>query len=307
MTSNSVPEPIVIVGSGAMACLFGARLAPQRPVQILASWPQGVAALRKDGIKETVGEGWRQHPVQVTTNPSEISPARFALVLVKAWQTRRAAEQLKTCLQPGGIALTLQNGLGNREILAEALGESRAALGVTTYGATLLGPGQVRPAGEGVVELAMVPALEDLKDWLQQAGFHVKEAKDLAGLVWGKLAVNAGINPITALVRATNKVIAENPDARQLMEQSVHEVMAVAQEMGILLPQNDPVAATLEVAQRTAENRSSMLQDLERGAPTEVEAICGAIVQHGQQVSVETPLNQTFWRLIKAAAASAGD
>lgn len=305
MDPSSQTEPIIIVGSGAMACLFGARLAGQRPVHMLASWPEGVAALQTKGISEKIGSEWRQHSVHVATEPAELPPARFALVLVKAWQTERAAHQLKECLTSDGIALTLQNGLGNREMLAEVLGQARAAFGITTYGATLLGPGQVRPAGEGVVELGMVAGLADLRSWLQKAGFQVKEAHDLNGLAWGKLAVNAGINPITALTKASNGIVDRQPQARQLMEQSVREVMAVAEAMGIALPFDDPVAATLQVAQRTADNRSSMLQDLDRGAPTEVEAICGAVVGHGQEVGVETPLNLAFLKLIKAAATAA--
>jgi 2-dehydropantoate 2-reductase len=155
-----------------------------------------------------------------------------------------------------------------------------------------------------VVELDAAPRLQELRGWLVQAGFHVKESDDVDGLAWGKLAVNAGINPVTALTRARNGIVAHEAEARWLMEQAVSEVMAVAEALGIKLPQADPVAATLEVARRTADNKSSMLQDLTRGAPTEIDAICGAVMEHGRRHQVDTPINELFWHLIRAAAAA---
>ena len=300
-------EPILIVGSGAMACLFGARLAPQRPVIMLATWPAGIKALRAHGIREEVEEGWKQHAVSVVDDPGDLAPLRYALVLVKAWQTESAAQRLMDCLAQDGVALSLQNGLGNMETLGRSLGEARVAMGVTTYGATLLGPGQVRPGGDGTVELGKKPGLEELGDWLVEAGFEVRLAEDVRALAWGKLAVNAGINPLTALLDVRNGWISQNPDARWLSEEAVREVQAVAQALGIQLPQSDPVAVTLEVAERTAQNRSSMLQDLARGAPTEIEAICGEVVGHGRRAGVPTPVNEFLWRLVRSKAQIGGN
>ncbi|MFP3853416.1 MAG: ketopantoate reductase family protein [Anaerolineales bacterium] len=299
-------EPILIVGSGAMACLFGARLASQREVIMLATWPEGIEALRTHGIREKGEAGWKQHPVSVVEDPSSLAPVRYALVLVKAWQTESAAQGLKVCLAEDGVALSLQNGLGNMETLSRTLGEVRAAMGVTTYGATLLGPGQVRPAGEGTVELGNKPGLETLSAWLEEAGFEVRLAEDVRALAWGKLAVNAGINPLTALLNVRNGWVSKNPDARWISEAAVREVQAVAEALGIDLPQADPVAATMNVTERTAQNRSSMLQDLARGAPTEIEAICGQVVSHGHQAGVPTPVNELLWRLVRSKAKAEG-
>jgi 2-dehydropantoate 2-reductase len=298
-----MPEDrLLIVGTGAMACLFGARLAACADVTLLGSWPAGLQALERDGICLDIdGTSARVH-VQVTSDPGDCGGISMALVLVKSWQTERAAAQLATCLAGDGVALTLQNGLGNLELLQAALGHERAALGVTTVGATLLGPAHVRLGGLGPTYLAQHPRLEPLADLLQEGGFEVRLAEDLDSLVWGKLAVNAGINPLTALQRMENGGVIEQPEARALAAAAAQEVAAVAAARGTNLPFHDPGEETLAVARRTAHNRSSMYQDVLRGAPTEVDAICGAIVREGEKYGVPTPVNWTLWQLVRVLA-----
>lgn len=292
--------PVVIVGSGAMACWFGARLSPYVDVIMLAGWPQAVEALRGAGIELDLAGSPTRFQVKVATDPEEIPPARAALVLVKAWQTERAAAQTAAFLADDGVALTLQNGLGNLERLEAALGAERAALGVTTYGATTLAPGRVRPAGDGVIQVGRHPRLQPLVDAFRQAELEVEQVDDVTGLAWGKLAINAGINPLTALLRIPNGEVAEQAEARHICQAAVREVAAVAQAAGIQLPYADPVETTLTVARRTRENRSSMLQDLDRGAPTEVDAISGAVVAKAAELGRSAPVNETLWRLVRA-------
>lgn len=300
---------LLVVGTGAMACLFAARLAAAgTSVSMLGSWPAGIQALREYGVRVVGQDGQEQaYWVQVLPAVEDCRAERFsyALVLVKAWQTAEAARQLSACLAPGGLALTLQNGLGNREILAGTLGEDRVALGITTIGANLLGPGRVQPAGEGNVSLSAHPRLDPLANLLRQAGFVVEEASDPTALIWGKLVINAAINPLTALLGVPNGELVVRPAARQLMTAAAREAAAVAAGLGIRLPYPDPALAAENVARRTAANRSSMLQDILRGAPTEIDAICGAIVQAGEAVRVPAPINQTLWLLVKARAGRA--
>lgn len=296
---------LLIIGSGAMACLFGAALAPVTPVTLLGSWQEGVRALREHGIRVEDEQGVRTVSVAAATDAAQLGYFAHALVLVKSWQTVAAAERLRPALADDGIALTLQNGLGNLEILQRALGGKRAALGVTTIGATLLGPGRVRSGGEGAVHLAPEPRLEALRGLFEAAGLEVHAAQDLEALVWGKLAVNAGINPLTALLRIPNGALLQRPQAVEVLQQAVTEVVAVMRAAGQNPPWDDPVAETLQVARRTAANRSSMLQDLLRGAPTEIDAICGAVVRHGEELGVPTPVNRTLWQLVRAAVPGA--
>lgn len=293
---------ILIVGTGALACLFAARLAAAGvSVTMLGTWREGLAALRMYGVTLVQADGRQtSYPVQVVDQTGPCVGSRYALVLVKSWQTPRAACQMADCLAPDGIALTLQNGLGNYEALAEVLGPERVALGTTTTGATLLSSGRVRPGGEGIVSVGASPRLAPLLKRLEQAGFHLETLEDVQALIWGKLVVNAAINPLTAVLKMPNGEILSRPSARQLAANLAHEVIAVAEAQGITLPHADPVQIAETVAQKTAQNHSSMYQDIQRGAPTEIDAICGAVVQKGQALGVPTPVNYTLWKLIHA-------
>ncbi len=296
----SYERPWVIVGTGAMACLFGARLAPHHPVCLLGTWQAGLEALRSGGIRFEAGGDVRSVAVEATDDPAACQGAELALVLVKTWQTERAAAQLATCLAEDGLAVSLQNGLGNLESLQSALGVERASVGVTTAGATLLGPGHVRAGGPGRVHLGDDFRLAGLKAALVAAGLDVEVSRDLGALVWGKLAVNAGINPLTALLGVPNGALLERPAAQELLAEAVREVARLADAKGIRLQTADPVQATLDVARRTADNRSSMLQDLERGAPTEIDAISGAVSREGERLGVPAPTNWALWKLVRA-------
>ncbi len=295
---------ILIVGTGALATLFAARLgAAGHPISMLGTWQEGIQALNTHGARWVDGDGLEHSvPVHATGDPQEVRGACFALVLVKAWQTERAARQLTECLATNGMAVTLQNGIGNREILARDLGPDRVALGVTTTGATLLGPGLVCPGGEGVLSLERNPALGPVEVALRSAGFQVEIVPDAESLVWGKLVINAAINPLTALLRVPNGELLERPEARHLMADLAQEVAAVARAEGIRLLFENPVETVEEVARKTAANHSSMLQDVLRGAPTEIDAICGAVTQRGKTVGVPTPVNAVCWQLVKAMA-----
>lgn len=293
----------LIVGTGALATLFAARLSQAgHSITMLGSWKAGLEALRADGVRLVDSAGnEHQFRVHAIHDPRECRDVKHALVLLKAWQTEHAAGQLKESLAVDGLAVTLQNGLGNLETLARSLGRHRVALGATTTGATLLGPGLVREGGEGVISIERHQALGPLEEALRSAQLNVNIVDDAGSLIWGKLVINAAINPLTALLRVPNGKLLEIPAAHDLMKTLAMEVAKVAEAEDTPLPFADPVAAVEDVARRTASNHSSMLQDILRGAPTEIDAICGAVVEKGQKHNLETPANWTCWKLVKAA------
>ena len=296
---------ILIVGTGALATLFAARLSQAGyHITMLGTWKHGLDALRENGARLIdSNEHEHQYPVHATNDPRECVDAKYALVLVKAWQTERAAGQLSEYLADDGLALTLQNGLGNYETLTQSLGLGRVALGTTTTGATLLGPGLARAGGEGIISIQRNQALGPLEAALTSAKFDVQIVEDAQSLIWGKLVVNAAINPLTALLRVQNGKLLESPSARELMRALANEVAQVAKAENITLPFADPVAVVEDVAHKTAQNHSSMLQDVLRTAPTEIDAICGAVVKAAQKHKIETPANWVCWNLIKALTA----
>lgn len=287
---------ILICGTGALATLFAARLsAVGIRVTMLGSWAEAIDALNKNGAK--LGE--TAYPVRAVSDPRECKDTGLALVLVKAWQTERAAHQLAECLADDGIAVSLQNGLGNRETLVATLGLNRAKGGGTTCGATLLGPGHARPGGEGVITLEAHPTLDVLAAHLTESGLRVERSDAVESLIWGKLVVNSAINPLTALFQIPNGKLLENEAMRSLMAALARETAQVAAMQGIELSFPDPVAAVEDVARRTATNFSSMVQDVRRGAPTEIDAINGAVAKLGGE---RAPFNRLMWQLVRKRA-----
>lgn len=288
---------ILVVGTGALATLFASRLAAAgADVTILGAWREALEAF---GARGAQVEGEPPWPVHAISDPADCAPASLALVLVKSWQTERAARQLADCLTPDGVAVSLQNGLGNTAALARTLGLPRVATGVTTLGATLVAPGLVRMAGRGPVWLGAHPRLPLLVEILRAGGFPVEVEADIQPRVWGKLVVNAAINPLTAILRVKNGDLLTDPHARLLMGRLAREAASVAKAHGVRLPFPGPERAAEQVAEQTAENLSSMLRDVLRGAPTEVDSINGAVVSLAREYGLAAPVNRLVWELVQ--------
>jgi len=300
---------IAVVGVGAMGSLFGGRLSPVADVTLLDPWAEHVAAMQQGGLRIIELDGGETTiPVTATTDPGAVPEADLVIIFVKAHATRQASQWARGFLAPDGLALTLQNGVGNAETMAEVLGADRVVAGVTSHGATLLGPGHVRHAGTGPTHVATRPEvaerLSTIATVLEQAGFEVHLSDNLDSLVWGKLIINVGINALTGILRVPNGQLVEIPAASELMAQVVAEAVAVCQAKGIILPYDDPLDRVQAVARATATNRASMLQDVLRGVPTEIGVINEAIAREGKRLGVATPVNELIVTIIRAIEGS---
>ena len=290
-----------------MACLFGSRLTPRVRVTLLGRWPEQLERLRRDGLTVVELDGDHSHlQLRATNDPAEAREADLVLVLVKGPQTEAAAREAREALAPGGLVLTLQNGLGNLQKLAAVVGPENAALGITVQGANMVAPGIVAHAGAGPTHLAAEAATGDrvraVAELFRDAGLETRVVEDSRVLLWSKLAVNAAINPLTAILRVPNGALLRIPAATELLVGAAREVAQVASAAGQGLPLafSDPAARARSVASATEGNRSSMLQDLQRGAETEIDSICGAVVQAAAQWGVFAPVNEALWRRVRS-------
>jgi 2-dehydropantoate 2-reductase len=289
---------IHVLGTGALACFFGARLARVAEVTLIGTWTEGIRAIAKGGIVLENSHGEEAFAAKAVRLGTPLDGGDLVLVLVKAWQTDRVARDVPALTARDGHVLTLQNGLGN----AEKLG-TRALLGVTEQGATLVAPGRVRPSGDGPTDIAGPDSLAAV---FRSAGLDARAVDPARGasLAWGKLAVNAGINALSAILRVPNGQLLARPEALALLERAADEVGEVAHAKGIALPFPDAAAEARRVARATASNHSSMLQDVLRGAPTEIDAINGAVVREGARLGVPTHANETLLRLLAPRVAA---
>ena len=297
---------IGIVGAGAMGSLYGGKLAQAGAEVLLYDISRAhVEAVNASGLTiEELDGKTAVVRLKATVVPADLADADVLLIFVKSSATAAAARQFAGLAKAGAIAVTLQNGLGNEQILRDAFGAERTAAGVTSQGATFVGPGRVRHAGAGPTHLCMSDRanqkLAPLAEALNRAGFETHLEKSIDSLVWSKLVINVGINALTALTGLPNGRLLDFPQTRALMADLVAEAVRVAQARGIPLSYSEPLTMVYTVAEKTGRNRSSMLQDFDRRRPTEIDFINGAILREAESLGLEAPVNRTVTRLIQA-------
>ncbi len=298
---------IAIVGSGAMGSLFGGKLSlAGHDVVLYDVYREHVDAIASAGlaIEEAATGAVTVARPRASADPRAVADAEALIIFVKSTATEDAAAQFSGIASPTAIVLTLQNGLGNEEIIRAHFGAERTAAGVTSQGATFLGPGRIRHAGAGPTHMSMSDGstgrLTALADALTGSGFETHVEKDVSGLIWSKLVINVGINALTALTAQTNGRLLESEETQSLVEDLVNEAVAVARARGINLSYPDPIGRVKEVARMTGANRSSMLQDFDRKRPSEIDFMNGAIVREAAKLGIAAPVNATITRLVKA-------
>ncbi len=291
---------MTIVGTGALATLFAARLGAVAPVTLLGTWAEAIGSFRRQGAVIESDAGTVTSRVAATSAPEECRGARLALVLVKAGATERAAGWVRSFLDGAGLAVTLQNGLGNAETLASALGPDRVVAGTAEVGATLVAPARARHGGGSRVRLAAHRRSGEVAELLWKAGFEVEIVPEAGRLLWEKMAVTAPLLPLTALLGIPNGEVLRRPSSRALLEAAALEVAATARAAGTDLRGGEAVKGVIRVVDATAGNVSSMLQDIRRGVRTEIDALSGAVVREARRRGVPVPVNEALWMAVRA-------
>ena len=295
---------IVVFGAGALGSLVGGLLAREHQVTLVARDPHA-RRIAGQGLR-VVGELDAHTRPRATTDPTPADlTCDLALVTVKAYDTEAAARSLAT--GDPEVVCSLSNGLCE-EVLAEHLGD-RVLAGSATYGAELDGPGEVRCTGVGRVHVgeldgregdegAASDRAERVAAAFRECGLDCTADPEMPRRRWEKLAVNAGINAVTALARVPNGALADGP-GREVARRAARETAHVARAEGVDLVDEEAVDAVDTVVSETAANRSSMRQDVESGSRTEVDAINGTVVERGADRGVDTPTNRTMADLLR--------
>ncbi len=237
-----------------------------------------------------------------------LAGAAVGLLCVKAYDTEAGVAAFRAALGEGERTplVSLQNGLGNVERIAEALGPERAFGGATTHAARRLAGGEVVHVARGETAIAPFDRASGLERGraiarlLSEHGLATRLEADLPALLFSKLAVSCAINAVTGLLGAPNGAIASDEDARAVALEAAREVARLAERLGIALCGGDPGERALAVARETAQNRSSLLQDLEAGRRTEVDFTNGAAAARAAELGLDLPVNRTLARLVRA-------
>lgn len=230
-----------------------------------------------------------------------VEPVDIAIVTTKSQGTAWAAETAKRVLAKHGTVLTIQNGLGHRERLATVLGDDRVAVGVIYVGAALDGE-ELHTTGPGRVELGRAPHVDELAAALEAGGMTAKVVDDPWPAVWRKLVGNAAVNPVSALVGITNGELLRHLASR-IVDAAARESARVASAEGVPISDDEAIVLWRAMAELTAANRSSMLQDVGSGRPTEIDWINGEVIRRGRRHGVPTPVNEALLKLVEVLEA----
>lgn len=297
---------IGVVGAGAMGCLYGGLLARAgQEVVLYDRWRAHIEAIRRDGLElgGITGE-IRVRPARATADWAEIGKLDAALIQVDANSTAEAARLVEPCLKPTGFALTLQNGVGNVETLVEVLGRQRVLGGLSYHSAAVERPGRVLHTHAGATWLGELDGGESERvrkfaGVLERAGFTPTIVADILGFIWTKFVHNTAINALSAVTGLRVGELGADASADAFQTKVIEEALAVVAAKGVTLVEPDPMGA-IKAFCKVKFNKPSMLQHVEAGKRTEIDALNGAVVREGRRLGVATPYNEALTLLVKA-------
>lgn len=298
---------IAIIGAGAMGCIYGMYFSRKNDVLLVDVMQDHVDAINANGLEFTHLDGTTEFVknVKATTDTSACTPAELVVLLTKGYQSEAALQANKTLIGPDTIVLSLQNGYGNADDIMKVVPESQIVLGTSAGGAIVAGPGKILHKGQGATNLgALVEDQSKAKlvaDLMIEGGVPgVMLTPNVRELLWGKLFVNIGINPICALTGETNISISENPFSNAVSRMLVTEAVQVANATGMHFDVEEQVKHCVDAAIGTGGNICSMLADVNHKRRTEVDRINGAAVSEAAKVGMKAPLNEMITALIHA-------
>ena len=304
---------IGVVGVGAMGSVYAALLARGgHEVWAVDRWREHIEAIRAHGLRVEGASGDHTVPVHATTDAAEVGPCELVVIATKAMDVAAAAETAKALLGPDTPVLTIQNGLGSGEVVERAVGRERVVIGVAGgFGGRILAPGHARHEGMelirlGEVEGPVTPRLERIAEAWRAGGFKVKAFDDIHQLIWEKLICNISFSPVCTLTGLKVGAVVANADTFAVSAGLAGEGYAVARAKGIRLDFDDPVTYVRAFALKIPDGRPSMLQDIEAGRRSEIDAINGGVARTGRDVGVSTPVNDTCIALVKGREAALG-
>ena len=289
---------IAVFGTGAVGGYFGGRLAHAGEAVTFIARGEQLRALRERGLRVDSPTGdFVVQPVQATGDPAQVGAVDAVLVGVKAWQVTEAARAMLPLVGPATFVVPLQNGVEAPDQLAAVLGAEHVLGGLCRIVSLVVEPGHVRHAGlepyVALGELDNRPSqrAERLREAFARAGVTAEIPPDIRVALWEKFLFIASFSGVGAVTRAPAGVLRALPETRQMLEQAMREILAVARAKGIALPE-DSIPRTMALVENLPpDGTASMQRDILAGRPSELESQNGAVVRLGRDVGVATPLH----------------
>ena len=307
---------IGVVGSGAMGSLFGARLveAGVADVVLLDVNRAHMEAVREHGLSFEDGAETRRVRIAATTDPREADPCDFIILFCKYPDTRQAINDARPMLTPETVVWTPQNGIGNVDIIAEVVPETRIAKGLTSSTSIQTGPGAIRTNFQGETETFIWPVaggenpvVREAASLLTRAGLPTYVADDIDFRIWRKLCVNTTLTALTAAINTAIGPVGENEYGQWLMRRIVEEVVAVAAAKGVPLTFEQGYGYVEELREKAFQHIGSTTGDMQNKKMTEIDAMNGAVVREGRKMGIATPINEAVTNFVHLLEATRKD
>jgi 2-dehydropantoate 2-reductase len=295
---------LVVIGAGNMGCVYGGNLARiGEQVTFVDIWKEHVESIRRNGLHVEGLNGDFTVAAQATDNPDDAPRADAVIICVNAYSTADAARSAQSILKDHGYCLTLQNGVGNIEVLTDLLGRQRVLAGLSFQSGELTGPGRITHTNNGPTYLGELDRshserLTHLRQLFDRAGLNPVLVDDVVVTVWTKFVHNCGINAICAITGLRPGYIQEVPELDEFQTRIIQEAEALVRAKGITLDDPDPVHTIKEYCAHKF-HRPSMTQHLDRGRPTEIDALNGYVARESKRLGLAAPYNDALCALIK--------
>ncbi len=300
---------IGIVGAGVLGSIFGTLLSQKGfDVTLIEVLEERVRLIAREGLWVQMPDGSRVHTrVRITSDPSEAGIQDVVMVCVKGYHTASAIRGALPMVGEDTLVLSVQNGLGNLEVIAEAVGPERVIGGITAHSGMPVGMNEVRYVG-GLGPLLVIgpfdgnrrPGFDRLVAALRGAGLDVHDVDDINPVIWKKLIANVATNCVAALTGLRGAEAARHEPTVRLIHALAEELARVARAKGIDFPELDRAGEfAVQAFAATRDNKVSMLQDVEAGRPTEIGTLNEVIVREGQRLGIPTPFNQAVSWLVR--------
>ena len=297
---------ITVLGSGSLGSAIGGTLALAGNQVTLIGSPSHVEAIDSSGLTLVTSQGEQAVSLQARTSAEGLSPAELVLVLCKSFDTRECIETNRAVIGPDTIVLSLQNGLGNEDLLCELLDPKQVIAGKTYIGGMILEPGRVQSTTEGkktfIGEYSgpVTSRIEQIAQVFNDAGMECIPSPRMKNIIWDKLLINMATGAVCGISRLPYGDLYQHPALYETALAAVREGIDVAVAEGIILTRHDPV----EILELARENlpydfKPSILQSLEKHRRTEIDVINGAVVTRGKHHEIPTPVNETLVACIK--------
>jgi 2-dehydropantoate 2-reductase len=298
---------VCVLGSGAMGSSIGGLLADAgSEVYLIDTWAEHVNVMNSQGLKLRADSSDRIVKVRATTDSRGIDQVDLIIVLVKSFNTREAIEDARPIIGDKTVIMSLQNGLGNEEIIEGVVGREHILGGRTFAGGSVLGPGHViaNTTGKqtyiGELDGTTTERVNRIAEEFKRAGLLITVSSNIVGIMWDKLLVNVATGALCGITKLPYGGLYKMPELMDCALEAVSEGIAVAKASGVKLSTKNPEEAWFKASEGLPEDfKPSLSQSLEKGLRTEIDFINGAVVRWGEKWRVPTPVNKTLVACIK--------